>query len=293
VRASAAFAPCAALAVVAACGAATDPSFIEVPGAGGDASTPDSAAATSADATSAMVDAREASALPEGSDAKGSEGGEKDEGGTGATCVPIAVTDVPSSGGPACASTGACFPHDETSFSPTWVPPLPQSNSCTASQIDDFYTVCLGPGATDDACGTWTGASANASCGGCLKTQSTAKAYGALIEFPGNVVELNEAGCVALAESCNLPCAKTWLASIECREAACTSTYCPVQSDQISCAMTAAACSACEGYEKAADCMMDLEGPGHLAGEWCAIGATDNGPTQTDYTSLATFMCGM
>jgi hypothetical protein len=200
---------------------------------------------------------------------------------------------VPSTGGAACTASGTtCYPRAETSFAATWVPPQPRSSVCTDDQIQTFYSACLGSTESDSACGSFTGNSVNTACLGCLKTASTASAYGVLIQFPGNVVELNVAGCVALAEPCNLPCAKTWLASIECREAACTSADCPDQGDQITCAKTAAGCSACQAYASAAGCVDALTGAAHPAGALCAISSSDT-ITAGDYTSVATFMCAM
>jgi hypothetical protein len=287
--------------LVAACGAATDPTLIDVPGyneagAGGTVSAESGGESSGSDATVRATDAPYDSTGPAShSDSGDGMGGGAGTSAEGAACTPVTVMGVPSSGGGACTAGtvgAACYPHDETEFSPKWVPPLPLGSRCTATQIDDFYNLCLGPMASDTPCGTWTGDSANATCLGCLKTPSTASAYGVFIQFPGNVVELNEAGCVALAEPCNLRCAQTWLASIECREAACTSTNCPAQGDQITCAMNAAACSACEGYAEAASCMTELTGPDHPAGALCAIGSEDD-VTMADYTSVATFMCGM
>jgi hypothetical protein len=279
------------VAVVASCGAATDPTLIEIPGVLEGGAVGSVASADGASAPDAPIDAPRSTSHPDASDAEGGPTGTTED---GAVCAPVVVMDVPSSGGAACtaAGSGTCYPHDETAFAPTWVPPLPRSSRCTTEQIGDFYDACLGPAAADTACGGWTGNSANASCLGCLKTPSTASAYGVFIQFVGTALELNEAGCVALAEPCNLECAKTWLASIECREAACTSTNCPAQTEQIACATSAAGCSACEGYADAASCMTELTGPDHPAGTLCAIGS-DEGVTMDDYTSVATFMCGM
>jgi hypothetical protein len=283
-----------------ACGAATDPTLIDIPGfdeagASGTGSEASGGGSSGGDATAGATDApSDAPSFADASDSGDATGGSTGTGGDGAVCTPLAITGVPS-GGAACmasATSATCYPHDETSFSPTWVPPLPRGAHCSATQIDDFYDVCLGPMASDTPCGTWTGDSSNASCLGCLKTPSTASAYGVFIQFSGEVVELNEAGCVALAEPCNLKCAQTWLASIECREAACTSTDCSTDSDQVTCATNAASCSACEAYAQEAQCMMNLSGPDHPAGTLCAIGS-DEGITMTDYISVATFMCGM
>jgi|HubBroStandDraft_2_1064218.scaffolds.fasta_scaffold16470_3 hypothetical protein len=286
-------------ALVAACGAATDPDLIDIPNVyeGGGVGSADGS--SDADSTTSGFDApSDATGLASHSDSGDAESGATGAGQDAEVCTPVSVMDVPSSGGAACPTTGtACYPNDETSFSPTWVPPLPRGNRCTATQIGDFYDLCLGPSASDSPCGTWTSDSANATCLGCLKTPNTASAYGVFIQYSGSVVELNEAGCVALAEPCNLKCAQTWLASIECREAACTSTDCPEQSDQIVCAMSAASCSACEGYAEAAACMTELTGPDHPAGTLCAIGSddivTEDSVTMEDYTSVASFMCGM
>ena len=290
------FAPALVVCALVACGAATDPVLIEEPGTSGTEASTTFEILEGKDSAAGLGDAATTDAAPDGSDgslllhSSDAAGGGT---GDGAACTPVVVTGEPSSGGIACPASGTtCYPQNETAFSSTWVPPLPRLGQCTSTQITDFYTSCLGGTASDAACGAWTDASANATCLGCLKTPSTATAYGALIQFSGDVVELNEAGCVALAEPCNLECAKAWLAGIECREAACTSSECADQDDLIECTMTAETCTACEAYTQAGGCMTQLTGPDHPAGALCAIGS-ENAVTLDDYTSLATFMCGM
>jgi hypothetical protein len=102
---------------------------------------------------------------------------------------------------------------------------------------------------------------------------------------------LNVAGCVALAEPCNLPCAKISLATAQCREAACSTTSCPDQSQQLSCVMAADACTACENYAMASACLTELAGPTHPAQTLCSLG-NNSTPTQAQYAAVAAFMCG-
>ena len=285
-------------AVVVACGAETSP----FDGPGIIVQNGDGDAAAEAGDASAAVDGSSGTSFDGGhgffDGAGGVDGqgtGTSGEGGatTSTTCAPVSLMPVPTSGGAACAgsSSSSCFPHSETSFSAVWVPPVPRSHPCSSTQIDAFYTACVGSTASGSNCGSWTTSTVNLACRACLETPSSATSYGVLIAYPGNVVELNEAGCVALAEPCNLPCAETWLASVQCREAACAPTFCPNQSDQIACATQAAACSACEGYAQVSSCMTDLSGPSHPAGMLCSIGSSAT-PTQAEYTAVAAFMCG-
>ncbi len=280
------FAPFALLPAIA-CGAETAPVIVDE-SSGADAGD-DGAIRAPTDAANAGADAQLGAG--DGAVETGKDGASAIvEGGVQTACTPVGMTSAPS-GGAACSGTGTCFPHDETGFTTVWVPPVPQAHLCSTVQINDYFTDCTGTTATGTACAAWTQSSANSSCLSCLQTPSTASRYGVLIGFPGNVVELNVAGCVALAEPCNLPCAQTSLAIAQCREAACSTTSCPDQSEQLSCATAADACTSCEQYVTASACLTELTGPTHPAQTLCALGSNST-PTQTQYAAVAAFMCG-
>jgi len=224
-----------------------------------------------------------------------------DEGVDAAKCVPVEVATVPAHGGPACPMDGStCFPGDVTRLSPQWVPPLtgtPHANACTTAQIADFYASCLGPGDTLSACNAFQ--SADATCFHCLATESTAPEYGPLIYYNGAfpVDVLNVAGCIALAEPCNLPCAKAALAYQTCALAACNPGGGPCNGATntaiLSCVAQAETACGCLGYTIPDDCYKSLiaDPAAHPAVGLCHLTAA---PTfdEASYSAIATIMCG-
>jgi hypothetical protein len=210
----------------------------------------------------------------------------------GSTCTEVSVAALPPSGGASCpqGTSPTCWPQDETLFSPTWVPPLgAHLNKCTPAQVSGFYTACLDTISTTTTCNAWTQSAANTTCFGCLYTGSTATSYGALIGYSQALV-INTAGCIALAEPCNTPCAQAISAMYACEDDACGSTLCPDYATYSTCASEADSCTACGGYATAANCSSSITGAAHPAAAACNVAATT---AQAAYTSVATFMCGM
>jgi hypothetical protein len=206
----------------------------------------------------------------------------------GAPCTPVAAT-IPPHGGAACAGTGTCFPHDETAFTPAWKPALgAHLGVCTPTQVSAFYTACLDTASTPTTCSAWTQNAANTTCFGCLYTDSAATSYGALIGYSQEVVA-NEAGCIALVEPCNQPCAEAIMEQFACEDAACGSTDCADPTTYSTCANQADSCTACSGYANAAACSSLITGAQHPAEAACNLNATT---FQALYTSVATFICG-
>jgi len=214
-------------------------------------------------------------------------------------CVPLDVAPVPPAGGVACSSTaGACSPQDVTTFKPAWVPPVARLGQCTSAQIAAFFAACIdavtGQAA---ACEAFRTSASNATCVGCLVTDSTASAYGASIAIPGvDSYQINAPGCIALAEPCNQPCAEALLAELLCGYASCdpaANGNCAV--DSAATLMAEEACfarattptspaCACMGYAAAAACKEQLSG---LSTTKCG-----GGSTEASFKNLATFMCG-
>lgn len=207
----------------------------------------------------------------------------------------------PSHGGAQCSGgSGNCFPHDESAFSPSWIAPVgAKQGACSSQQVSAYYNDCLGTSASQSLCTAWQGA--NASCYNCLFTDSTAPSYGALVGY-GALVNVNLAGCVALSEPCNLSCAKTMQADVQCYNRACdpsqNGNVCPVTNQTSfntynTCVSSATSCSACQGFAQSDNsCEMQIDVPGHNAYADCFGGkAIANAQFQDLYNAVAAFMC--
>jgi hypothetical protein len=221
--------------------------------------------------------------------------------GDAGSCVPVSVQTVPQHGGSACPLDGsACFPGDVTTFSPRWVPPVsgaPHAGVCTPMQIADALADCFGSTESNAACNTWKATTANLTCYGCLTTDVGASRYGALLSA-GAYSQLNFAGCIALAEPCNQPCATSILADFECNLTACNPSNGPCAvTDQASlsrenaCVAAADATCGCAGFGGAVQCFGELQAVpmAHPAVALCALGSSD---FNAGYTAVSTFMCG-
>jgi hypothetical protein len=213
-----------------------------------------------------------------------------------AVCTKVTMTPLPSQGGAGCmqdSDGSTCWPHDTTSFAATWVQPLgPHLGACTATQISDYFTACQAMGSTTQTCQAWTQIPANATCFGCLETPSTSSAYGAIIVYPNvNLDEVNIAGCIALAEPCNQPCAAAMLAQLQCENAACTSPFCGDFASYQSCSTAADTCADCTGFVASSDCQSQFVGTAsqHPAVQVCNLTAND---FQGFFTAVAAYICG-
>lgn len=121
-----------------------------------------------------------------------------------------------------------CAPGDVTAFKPKWVPPIVNLNACTDVQISDFFTKCWSSTSTSAACNAWQGLAGNKTCLGCLQTDETANAYGAIVVHMG-YGDVNVSGCLAvvLGDTTSSGCAAKDQSITECEQAACQPT-CPV-----------------------------------------------------------------
>jgi len=134
-------------------------------------------------------------------------------------------------------------------------------NACTAALIADFYSSCLGPGASSTTCDPSWGSgedTAHQDCQTCLVTPSTAESWGPLVEY-GSTVSLNVAGCVELLDpgAPGVSCATAVQQADECEHQACDAT-CPVTDDTSfanwRACVAASATGACATYTGAAGC---------------------------------------
>jgi hypothetical protein len=188
----------------------------------------------------------------------------------------------------------SCAPHPVTA-TPAWVPPVNAKGSCTAQQIADYYAACSDPNAPSGACDAWMNP-ANATCQGCLVTDSGASAYGVLISYPGYGF-INVAGCIWLADVNQRDCAQSIAAFNACQVLACNTGAdgnCPFPStsfaDVQSCQRSAAVCPtpgscACSSYADREACLDSVPDPAMTA---CGL----HQGVQAQFFAVATFMCG-
>ncbi len=229
------------------------------------------------------------------SDALG-EGGRGDagpeaEGGDAGTCVVVATTPPPTTGAAACPSdTGGCYPHDMSSWSPSWHPPFgARQGACTDQQIADYYDACRGPTWTQAACTAFGQNLQNATCLTCMETPVYAAHYGVVVlEMQTNWV--NVAGCIALVEPCNTACAQAIDAVAQCWTAACE-PYCQqaTNAELQQCEQSSVnSCATCEGFFVDAPCITQLMAADHPASTLC--GLTQSGGAE--FSAIAKTICG-
>jgi hypothetical protein len=143
-----------------------------------------------------------------------------------------------------------------------------QSSACTALLMNDYYSSCLGPTATQDACNQSWGAgedAAHATCQTCILTPSSASLWGPLVDYgtggdggAGGTVSVNVAGCVEILDPAQLPCAMSVQLADECQHAACD-PGCPVSDtasfDDWQACINASAQGVCLQYLQSASCV--------------------------------------
>jgi hypothetical protein len=209
------------------------------------------------------------------------------------TCVPVTLNSGTNDGGTCPAPvSGSCGMGDVAGFSPTWIPPSGYHQGlCTTTQIDDIYTGCLASGATDTTCSA--AESAAPGCYDCIFTMEGTSPYGPIIETNNGVLEVNQAGCIALLEPCNTTCAEEVNAAAECESAACESN-CPVTDNTSldnfeNCEATAASCdpNGCDTFATESTCENELTGASHPAS--ICVSETD---FEDFYNDVVPVFCG-
>ena len=226
-----------------------------------------------------------------------SSGGSSSSGSDASTCIAVAVTPPPAHGGPACPmGDSGCNPQDVTAFSANWAPPIGHNlGRCTAAQINDYYDQCLSTTATGSGCSAWTNDTNNVTCFGCLVTPNTARQWGPVVQYGNGGEEyINSAGCVWLAEPCNLACATALESLVECESAACATCDVPTDPNSyMSCASEARQMCGCTGYYSSTNCVgaMAQTPAQHPAFATC-FGGTLTATFEQLYLSVATYMCG-
>jgi hypothetical protein len=126
-------------------------------------------------------------------------------------------------GGPISCSGGACpSPGDVAGFVATWKPPRAiQPGACSGALIDDYYQGCIANGGGGD-CSAFgpAGDAAHQACAACLTSPFGDATWGPIVTS-ANVIETNEAGCIALLDPTAMDCARAVEALDECEHAAC------------------------------------------------------------------------
>lgn len=155
-------------------------------------------------------------------------------------------------------------PGDVSKFAPpALVPARPATDSCGTTGVQGYWDACRSAQATQMGCATWK--AANVACAGCIESQRSDSAWGALVMANG-ITFLNVAGCIALLG--DVPCAKAYQDASLCEGTACDA-MCPVTdffdpghvstlASRQKCAQSAAA-TVCASYEKtaASSCVKD------------------------------------
>lgn len=214
----------------------------------------------------------------------------EDEVDVAAPCVAIGIGPLPKNGGAACpAETGTCYPHDLTSWSPSWHPAVgAKLGKCSDTQIDDYFAACRSSTWSQPKCTSF--GKANVDCTQCLESNIASARYGVAV-FGYQTNWLNIAGCVALVEPCNQPCAEALNALQQCSMTACDA-YCTLttQAAAGACESSSWTCATCQELEPLAGCMAQISGVDHPAYKTCGLGELSD--PQKVFTDLARFMCG-
>jgi hypothetical protein len=196
----------------------------------------------------------------------------------------------------------ACPPQalDEWSAPPYHPAQARQPTACSALLINDFYQSCLGPTSSTDACEQGWGAGADTAhqtCEACLVTDSSASAWGPLVNYggaatgdggSGGTVSVNVAGCVETLDPSQVTCATAVQQADACQHRACDAA-CPVTDaksfgDWQAC-VAAAAQGECLAYLEAAACVnAEDAGP--------AAACVDGQSFADQFLAVATVFCG-
>jgi hypothetical protein len=130
--------------------------------------------------------------------------------------------------------------------------------------INQIYADCFGNGT-----GSCSDDETNfAACFACIFTDESSSSWGPLVTVSnhnGDIAQVNIAGCVALLEPCNVPCAQAYEYAFQCETQACGNNC--VNSSQTryeDCTTTADNCG-CQSYFDPAQCVANISGSTHPA----------------------------
>jgi len=186
-------------------------------------------------------------------DASASDAGvDAPDDGDAVACDPV----DPSTAAPvdaACTTPDAssCKPAPVPGFTPRWVPPRTPRATCSAAQIKAFYDGCYSPNATPGTCDAF--GATNIPCYACLTSTWTDGQYGPLV-VAAPTYYLNTAGCIALLDPCNLPCAKVLLGETACAIASCAGCTTPDGTIVDACHHDSLGCTCGDLHAQAGNC---------------------------------------
>ena len=183
-------------------------------------------------------------------------GADAGDGANSEACGPsVPVGDAAALDVTACPTVadGSCAPQPVDAAALRWVPPRRQPTACTPAQIDQFYDACMGPQATDATCATFKSLPATSACYSCIVSFPKDATYGPLLTTPFSggqaYVTFNTAGCMAVRDPCNLPCARAALTLGECLAASCLPS-CGDLAAFRACVGQSGACGECAAYSE-------------------------------------------
>lgn len=191
-----------------------------------------------------------------------------------------------------------CAPIDVSTFMPPPFKPVHQQvGACTNQNIADFTTNCLNVGHTKAMCDAYK--MANATCAGCLETNSTAATWGAAYfhtsTAPGStlgVITANVGGCFEiLGGAAGLDCSKKMQVAETCETAACDSV-CQITDDAsfqlyVACLQQAAGAGCSTAAQASAGCQQAL-----TMGDGGATACTGGTDFQSIFDLIAPVICG-
>lgn len=154
------------------------------------------------------------------------------------------------------AVDAACSPQPVSSL-PPFVPPNAPRSVCTSAQILAYYDACWSDTQTAATCSDFEGDPANSPCILCVRTESTAASYGAVVEWPNKHGQANIGGCIALidGDTSTTGCGAAYEALDACREQAClASCDTTPNSEGFGACETEAVASVCAPEAQAAQC---------------------------------------
>jgi hypothetical protein len=142
--------------------------------------------------------------------------------------------------------------------------------------MDEYYQNCLAVGGAQQCDAFGPGAdAAHRACQKCLASDFGDSTWGAVVQST-NIVEANQAGCIALLDPGALDCARVVQAAAECQHAACdpacTAQNAAAFDDWIQCGAIANACG-CKSAFSAADCVKQIVSDAGPASP-CLVGQT-------------------
>jgi hypothetical protein len=188
-----------------------------------------------------------------------------------------------------------CTPQGVSGFSPAWTPPEQwKQNVCNATQISGFYSACLTPPISPQACQAFV--QQNANCASCLQSQETDSTAAAVVWHDMNRYwSVNVAGCIARAtnDPTGTGCGASYAAAIACRQQSCNACWAAMGTvttfQEFSTCESQAGQSTCQTFASAVPAKCGDLNKGGASVCMPAPGAT----AKDAYMQVAPLFCGM